>query len=300
MIKLRLIALILSLLLPVTVLAEQKKEQKSTVEILHSNINMMMQDTASWLDNLAGNDNENKVASANGYLLLGWLPRTSDLADIDAKFKVRLKLPNWNERIALVIDNDEDDLKLDYEADEIETNHENEDINLAVQYIKQVNSNFKIKNRIGISRAQLYARTELKRTWQFESYQVQLTPRIDYFSSDGWAPAVKTAFEYPLMSSSLLSLSASWQKVKKEKNPRQKVGFYHIKKIQQKQLLVTGLQYTNNKYSDESYLASVRFRNQFYKKWLHFELEPFVELNQDNRYKTELGLALRLIGYYGK
>ena len=270
--------------------------EKNTVDTVQNKVDIMMQDTASWLDSFASNKRVNDKASANGYLQLGWLPRTADLADIEAKFKVRLKLPNWNDKIALVIDNDdEDDLKLDYEPDDIEK--DKEDINLAVQYIKDLNENLKIKNRIGISRSQIYARSELKRKWQFDSYQIQLTPRLDYFSSDGWAPSVKGAIVYPLEHSGL-SLSASWQKVQSEQYARKKVGFYHIKSLKDAQLLVTGLQY--NKNSEESYLASVRFRDLFYKKWLYFELEPFLEFNQVNDYKTEVGMALRFIGYYGK
>ena len=122
--------------------------QKNTVDTVQNKVDIMMQDTASWLDSFASNKRVNDKASANGYLQLGWLPRTADLADIEAKFKVRLKLPNLNDKIALVIDNDdEDDLKLDYEADAIEK--DKEDINLAVQYIKDLNENLKIKNSIG-------------------------------------------------------------------------------------------------------------------------------------------------------
>ncbi len=272
--------------------------QTNTVDKVRNKIDIMMQDTASWLDNFASDTRENDKASANGYLELGWLPRTANLDDAEVKFKVRLKLPNWNDKIALVIDNDdEDDLKLDYESDAIEK--DKEDINLALQYIKDINKNLKIKNRIGISRSQLYARSEVKQKWQFESYQVQLTPRLDYFSSDGWAPSVKGAIAYPLEDGGL-SLSASWQKVQSEQYARKKIGFYHIKNLKKEQLLVSGLQYNRNKYSNESYLASVRYRNLIYKKWMYFELEPFLEFNQVNEYKTEVGIALRIIGYYGK
>jgi len=272
--------------------------QKNTVDTVQKKVDIMMQDTASWLDSFASNKRVNDKASANGYLQLGWLPRTADLADVEAKFKVRLKLPNWNDKVALVIDNDdEDDLKLDYEADAIEK--DKDEINLAVQYIKDLNENLKVKNRIGISRTQIYARSELKRKWQFDTYQIQFTPRLDYFSSDGWAPSVKGAIAYPLESSGL-SLSASWQKIQTEQYARKKIGLYHIKGLKDEQLLVTGLQYNYNENSHESYLASVRYRNLFYKKWMYFELEPFIEFNQINDYKNEVGIAMRLIGYYGK
>ncbi|PAJ74021.1 hypothetical protein CJF42_12795 [Pseudoalteromonas sp. NBT06-2] len=272
--------------------------QKNTIDIVQNKIDLMMQDTASWLDSFASSKKINDKASANGYLQLGWLPKTADLADVETKFKVRMKLPNWNDKIAFVIDNDdEDDLKLDYEADTIEK--DKDDLNLAVQYIKDLNENLKVKNRIGISRSQIYVRSELKRKWDVDTYQFQLTPRLDFFNSDGWAPSVIGTIFYPFESSSL-SLSVSWQKIQSEKYARKKIGFYHIKSLTDEQLLVSGLQYSYKKDSNESYLASVRYRNTFCKKWMYIEFEPFLEFNQINRYKTEVGIALRLIGYYGK
>ncbi|MCP4412723.1 MAG: hypothetical protein GY808_09190 [Gammaproteobacteria bacterium] len=270
----------------------------NTIDKLQNKIDIMMQDTASWLDSFVSNNTVNEKASANGYLELGWLPRTTNPDEVEVRFKVRLKLPNWSNRIALVIDNDdEDDLKLDYESEDIEK--DKEDINLAVQYIKDISKYLKIKNRLGISRSQLYARSEIKRKWKFDSYQVQVTPRLDYFSSDGWTPSVKGTLSYPLEDSSL-SLSASWQKAQSEQYAQKKIGFYHIKSLKNEQLLVSGLQYNRNKYSHQSYVASVRYRNLIYKKWMYFELEPFLEFNEVNEYKAEVGIALRIIAYYGK
>ncbi len=280
--------------------SEQTDETPNSVDILQQSINNMMQNTASWLDNIAAIDKPTGKASAKGYVQLGWLPRTSDIMDIETRFKVRLSLPSWNNRFALVLDNDdEDELKLDYEADSIDQDHSTDDVNLAVQYIKQFNDTLRIKNRLGISRNQLYARSEIRRNWEFSRYQLQISPRLDYYHSDGWAPGVKLGLTYPL-AESLLSFSASWQEVQKELDARKKIGFHHIKNLKDTQLLVTGAQYNHDKYGDESYLASVRYRNLFYKKWLYFEVEPFLEFKQVKQYRREAGIALRLIGYYGR
>jgi hypothetical protein len=259
----------------------------------------MMQNSASWLDDLAGEKCIKKSGRANGYLQFGWLPKSGDLADIDSKFKVRLKLPQWNEKIALVIDNDdEDELKLDYEAARLHTDPEKEDLNLAVQYIKQLNQHLKVKNRIGLSRGQAYARSELKRDWQFANYSLYLSPRLDYYSSDGWAPGVKASLAYEL-DANLISLSASWQKVQHEQHQRQKIGLYHIAPLAEGTSLVTGIQYSNNEHGSTSYLLSARYRASFYRKWLFYEVEPFLEFQQVNKYNTEEGVALRLIVTYG-
>lgn len=285
-----------------------KKEQKESNEfikqksdLLQHKINIMMQDTASWLDNIGADDNSTKGgASASGYFQLGWMPRTGDWSEFDPKFKVRLSLPRWNEKIALVLDNDdEDELKLDYEASSIGSDHDSEKVNIAVQYVSQLSEIIKVKYRAGISRGQLYVRSEIKHRWFNDSNTITVAPRLDYFSLDGWAPSIKGSMIYPL-SDSFLSFSASWQKIQKEANSRQKVGFYHIKNRGPSTEIVSGLQYFNNENSKESLLVSIRHRSLIYKNWMFFELEPFLEFKEENDYKRELGLALRLIGYYGK
>lgn len=274
---------------------------KQTSDILQNEINIMMQETASWLDNIAADNNSIKdVASANGYLQMGWMPRTADWSELDPKFKVYLSLPRWNEKVALVLDNDdEDELKLDYESSSIGTDPDTEKVNIAIQYVKQFGDIIKVKYRAGISRSQLYVRSEIKHRWLNASNTITLVPRLDYFSQDGWAPSLKGSMIYPL-SDSILSFSASWQKVQKEEDSRQKIGFYHITSNGKTKELVSGIQYYNNDHSLESLNISIRQRNLIYKDWMFFELEPFIEFKQENDYKREFGLAIRLIAYYGK
>lgn len=274
---------------------------KQTSDILQDKINIMMQETASWLDNIAADNNSIKdVASANGYLQMGWMPRTADWSELDPKFKVYLSLPRWNEKVALVLDNDdEDELKLDYESSSIGTDPDTEKVNIAIQYVKQFGDIIKVKYRAGISRSQLYVRSEIKHRWLNASNTITLVPRLDYFSQDGWAPSLKGSMIYPL-SDSILSFSASWQKVQKEEDSRQKIGFYHITSNGKTKELVSGIQYYNNDHSLESLNISIRQRNLIYKDWMFFELEPFIEFKQENDYKREFGLAIRLIAYYGK
>ena len=268
-------------------------------DLFQSKLNTMMQDTASWLDDIDGSTEGG--ASAKGYLQLGWLPRTADLDEFDAKFKVAFNLPNLDERLALIIDNDnEDELLLDYESDPFQDSQES--VNLAVQYAKEFNKNNNIKTRVGVSRKQLYVRTEASLNWKSETFKFELLPRVDYFNKDGWGPGLKGAIAYYLEGSTV-SFSASWQKLEHEARSRRKVGLFHVFKLEKNQLLVSGIQYnkSNNKedISNETYYLSLRYRNLFYKSWLYFEVEPFVECNEIRGFRREVGIALSFISYYG-
>jgi len=309
----------MSLLISFTSLSEENTSTNKKLpkaDFLQNRLNTMMQNTASWLDGIGDgshgeksqhvnskevNSNDSNMASANGYLQLSWLPRTANLVDVDANFKVALNLPQWNERLALVIDNDdEDELLLDYESNYLNNNQSG--VNVAFQYIKQFNQQRQVKNRIGISRKQLYLRSEIQFNWLVQQINFKLQPRLDYFLQDGWGPGVKAVATYPL-EQSYFSLSASWQKIQSEARSRRKIGFYHIKPTGKNQLFVSGVQYikSNNKedISNESYYISVRYRNLIYKSWMYFEVEPFIEFNQLNDFRREAGIALSLISYYG-
>ena len=282
------------------------KSELPRADVLQGQVNTMMQGTASWLDAIGRNDrddNSNDRASAKGYLQLSWLPRTADLDDVDVNFKVSLHLPQWNERFALVIDNDDDEEEhlLDYESNHIQDNQDG--VNVAFQYIKQFNQKWQVKNRVGFSRSQVYLRSEVQFNWRVQQVDLSLQPRLDYFLQDGWEPSIKTVAAYQL-EKSYVSLSANWQKMQTESNTRRKIGFYHIKSTGKNQLLVSGVQYNKSNDADdipnESYFISIRYRNLLYKSWMYFEIEPFVEFNQANNLRTEVGGVFRLISYYGR
>lgn len=281
--------------------AEISKEQALVrADALQERLDNMMQNSASWLDNI-GNE-EGEGASANGYLQLSWIPRTADVADVDAKFKVYLNLPQWSDRLSLIIDNDDDDeLILDYASDYLK--QEDDGVNVAIQYVKNFRNNRKVKNKIGVSRSQLYLRSELQYQWQKDNITLNIKPRIDYFLQDGWGPGVKGILRYQLANSQI-SLSSSWQKIQVESKSRLKFGAYHIISVGEKQLLVSGARYSKSinkeNISNQVYNTSVRYRNLVYKSWMYFEVEPFLEFNEKNDFKREVGIALSVISYYGQ
>lgn len=270
-----------------------------------NSINQIMQDTALWLDQLAQNEaleNDERKASAFGYLQLSWRPYRGDLNDLDAKFKVHFNLPKWDDRLALVIDNDsEDDLMLDYESDPA-GNNQYDELNIALQYFRTHSSGQRVKFRVGKKRNELYARAETNFQWQFENYKIDLLPRVDYYYKSGWGPGIKSAFTY-YFSKDKISLSASLQKLEVESKIRVKAGLYHIKTLRQDHFFVSGLEYNQDNKErhnhNDHYLASVRYRKAFYKNWLHFEIEPYLLFRQELNYKDEFGVNFSLIGYYG-
>lgn len=285
---------------------EATENTQPKADLWQSKLNTMMQNTASWLDNIAHDNSKistekDSLASATGYLQLSWLPSNANLADTDAKFKVYFNLPEWNEKLSLVIDNDnEEELLLDYESDN--TPNEQSGVNIALQYLKLFNNKWQIKNRLGMSQQQLYLRSEMQFNWHIKRTHFKLQPRLDYLLQDGWGPSIKGVLNYSLGKSNI-SISASWQKIQSEARSRRKVGLFHIISPARDEMLVSGIQYTrnNNEFNltNDTYVISSRYRNLLYNSWMYVELEPFIKLNQQHDYKREIGIAMSLISYYG-
>ena len=90
-------------------------------------------------------------------------------------------------------DNDsEDERLLDYETDHSPASQEG--VNVAIQYIKQFNQQRQVRNRIGISRKQLYLRSEMLLNWKAKKFDIRLQPRLDYFLKDGWGTQRKSGY----------------------------------------------------------------------------------------------------------
>lgn len=273
-------------------------DQVENIE-LRDNINTMMQNTADWIDGLITDEPDPQDASASGYFQLGWLPRTSDWRELDAKLKVHFYLPNWENKLAVVLENDnEEEVDLDYEAGSFVQDNTN-NLNIALQNYRKIHDDLNIRNRVGFSRGQLYLRSEVKQSWFFEKSTITLTPRIGYYSSDGWAPSIKAGWLRTLSEKDKLSVSASAQKVQSEEFSRLKFGVYHIHTASASNLLVSGAQYNRDEEGYNNYLVSIRFRQQLNQKWAYIEFEPFVEFEERLDYHREIGIAFNFIGYYG-
>lgn len=274
------------------------------VDDMQELLSNMTQHSASWLDDISYNDQVNEEGSARGYLKWSWIPRSGDVGKTAIKFKIKLHLPKWNDRLSLLLDNDDEgEIKTDYESEPPLRINDNEPVNIAVQYIKDINNSLTLKNRLGVSRAQLYLRSELQFYWQYKKLDFSLAPRIDYYVQDGWGPGTKSSARYSLPDDQF-SLSASWQKIETESKSRRKYSFYHIKQFSSAQMLISGIKYqkdiTKLNLAHSSYLISTRFRKLFHKTWLFYEIEPFIEFNQSNNYQREYGAILSLFTYYGK
>jgi hypothetical protein len=277
-------------------------DDSAIVVDVRDRINLRMQNTAQWLDDLLGEEVNPNKAHARGFLRLGWLPRSADLAETEVRFKVSLSLPSWENRLNLIIDNDADEFsRLPFEIDSpANQNNGTEDINAALQFLVERTANLEVDNRVGISRSQLYGRSALRWNKTFNQTQYFASAGLEYYFSDGFGYFIKLSSDTKINEFYSLNVSANYREIDDEIDSEMRSGVYlsYIPDAQRAAVFGANVQ---NSFDDFTiYTVSYRYRQQVKYSWLFYELEPFIEYREELNYRDEVGFAIRLIGYYGQ
>ena len=290
-----------SLLLSLGAFAKNEVSDDTPMMVdMRDRLNLRMQNTAQWLDDLLSDDSTQSPAHAKGYLHLGWAPRSADLADTEARFKVSLSLPNWENRINLIIDNDADEFsRLPFETNSA-LEQDDETINAALQFIIERTANLEFENRIGVSRSQLYGRSAVSWKKEFNNTEYVAYAGGEYYFSDGFGYFVKLASDTKINEFYSLNISANYREIADEIDSELRSGVY-LSYIPDPQIaMVFGVNVQNSFDDLTRYTLSYRYRQQAQYGWLFFEAEPFLEYREELSYRDEIGIAIRLIGYYGQ
>lgn len=268
---------------------------------IRTTISDSMQSTARWLDSLASHTNKNETASAKGYVMFGYIPRTADWSQTDTKFKVSLSLPNWEERINLVFDNEDladDRLAYESQTPEFRKNQES-NFNAALSVLLKDKEKYDFKQRVGISRSQLYTQALVNWRDNFGEVKAYVRPSIEYYINDGWGARFNVSFDLPFSERSLLNFSSNAHYVQSEPTVSFANGVYFHQVHSASLASVIGVSAYDGFSGERGYYASYRLRQRSETPWLYYEIEPFIEYRESLNYKDEYGIALRVYAYYG-
>ncbi|MCQ8878693.1 hypothetical protein NQT69_11830 [Pseudoalteromonas shioyasakiensis] len=289
------------LIISFNVSAANSESNDSTMVVdVRDKLNLRMQNTAQWLDDLLADDINQNQAHAKGYLRLGWAPRSADFADIETRFKVSLSLPSWENRINLIIDNDADEFsRLPFETNS-SLNQEDEKVNAALQFLVERTANVEFENRIGVSRSQLYGRSAVSWKKEFNNTQYAASVGAEYYFSDGFGYFIKLSSDTKFNDFYSVNVSANYREIADELDSEFRSGVYLSYIPDTQRAMVFGVNVHNSFDDFTNYTLSYRYRQQAQYSWLFFEVEPFLEYREELNYRDEVGLAIRLIGYYGQ
>lgn len=292
-----------------TLRAEEFSQEFEWLDDFHDTFSDALDDSALWLndhfvDDCA--DPRRHGSKAWARVMMGWEPKAGDWSKFPLKFKVRVNLPNLKHKVNLVFSDNEAE---DFNRLPLETSRpasdsfDKRDFSAAIQLLHRSDDHAYFRSRIGLGSGQIYGRTSYrwKRTFS-DKVLLNVEPSIEYYMNDGLGYRFLTELSYfPNQRSEYRAFYSIWDR-KEFTTPHWKKAVYHLTKIDSKSTLITGILVngvTEPDYRDEKITLSTRWRRHALRRWLFFELEPFVDFERQKDYDSTWGIALRIGGYFG-
>ena len=128
---------------------------------IHDTIANSVYQSATWFDSFFTDiDSQQIEPKATAKIRFGWIPKARDWAEFDSRFRLKVKLPHFKDRMSLIL-SDEDDmahnqLPLDGTSSRPEINEES--FAAAVRYVVEKKNDTLIDTRIGISGGSIFAK----------------------------------------------------------------------------------------------------------------------------------------------
>lgn len=243
-------------------------------------------------------------ARAEGRIQLAWEPRTRELSDTDVRFRIRVRLPALEDRVDLLLsDNDDDTQDNTIRAARNTTSNDRDRTTIALRFRPEQNSHYSF--RVGAGRRdQLYVRARYRDALAFTNKWAMLyDSEIYYYSRDRLGAEAGVAFQYDVSKNMLLRQNNRFYYRDNTNDWLWRHEIHHLYAIDEHNALiphvmVEGLSQPN--YRVEEVYTGLRWRNNTLRHWLYFDVEPFVLWQRNEDFKASYGIALRVEAYYGK
>lgn len=296
--------------------AEQGSESASSVhnhshdeqwfDIWQRSFTDTMDFTVKQLDGLFdGSDIDgNGQARAEGRIQLAWEPRTGALLDTDLRFRIRVRLPALEERVDLLLSDNEDETRDSLmRAARSTTNNERDRTTIALRFRPQLDSHYSF--RIGAGRRdQLYAKARYRDAQAFnKSWAVLYDAELYYYTRDRLGAEAGLAIQYEFNKRHLVRQNNRFYFRDESNDWLWRHEVHHLYSVNAHNaiiphFMVEGLSRPN--YRVEEVYSGMRWRTNTLRDWLFFEVEPFIVWLREEDFKTSYGIALRVEAYYGK
>lgn len=274
---------------------------------MHANWSTRFETTAQQIDGFFADEEDDEVqdAKVEARLKLGWEPRSRDWSELNVRFRLRVRLPKLEDRVDVLLSDIEDE-DLDGSVSTIRDDAFSQDdsYNLSLRY--RVSPNAKVSTKVGIGRTdQVYVRTRYRDFGSFtDSTSYRYQSSINYYSQDAFGADLGFTIDHELTPVSVLRFNTRFFYSRDEsKDWTWRHRLEHLRILDDRSALILGAYVDgsdNPNYRLDQGLLYARWRKNALRKWLFFEIEPFMIWYRDEDFDPSYGLALRVEGYYGK
>lgn len=279
------------------------------IQDIHESVSDSVFQSAKWFDDFfIDGDSKKSNPKTNARIRLGWKPKSRNLGSADVRFKIKVTLPHFQDKVDLIFsDNaDAEESQLPLEGISTRPDINEESFAAAVRFVHKNKENSYTDSRIGISSADIFLRARHKRRFIWNDHHgFKLEPSVYYFLDDGLGAKLLLEYDYQLNEKQQFRINYSMRGSESFHGIRWKHGFYRLSQINDTTASVLGIQVQGERNGErgffiEKYTLSYRYRFNAIRKWLYFEIEPFLEWPENENYTTTPGIAFRVDGYFYK
>ncbi len=248
--------------------------------------------------------NKNKQAKAEGRIQLSWEPRSRDLAETDLRFRIRVSLPHLEDRVDLLLSDNEDETQSDtLKAARNDSLGRRDNTTIALRFRPDQNSHYSY--RIGAGRRdQLYVKSRYRDAMAFNAHWAMLyDAEWYYYTRDRLGAELGAAIQHVAENNNVTRLNNRFYFRDDSNDWLWRHELQHLYPIDTHnalmyRLMVEGLD--RPQYKVEEVYTGLRWRSNPLREWLYFDVEPFVLWRRDEGFKPSYGMAFRIEAYYGK
>lgn len=237
------------------------------------------------------------MATTKGRLRFGWEPRSGDLSELDFRFRIRVKLPALEERVELLLSDEEDDIEQQAvkaaRSDELSNRSQTV---VALQFKNEETD--KVSYRIGFGRGgQLYTRARYSDKIVY-SRQASLRyfAEANYYTSDQLGFEANAEYGYVFDARNAFELSNRFR-FRDNSNDwlwRHQMQYLHVSKNDTSYLLTAAIEgLSQPTYRKRQMLLSMRYKRKILRDWLYIEVEPFILWLREENFRASAGVAVR-------
>jgi hypothetical protein len=236
-------------------------------------------------------------ARASGKLRFGLEPRSGNLNQLDFRFKIRVKLPALQDRVELLLSDDEEDVNQQaVKAARSDQLGSDDTATVALQFKDKPDS--KIAYRIGLGRgSQVYTRARYSDKLDVnERNKISYSAEANYYTDDQLGVEARISFIHTLSKNKAIEFDNTFRYRDKTEDLfwRHEIQYLYLKDSKTSYLfsaMVDGL--NKPSYQEEQVLVSMRYKRNVLRPWLFLEVEPYVIWLRQENFRTSVGVAIR-------
>lgn len=279
-------------------------------DAFHIVLSNSLNSSADWIDSFFGEE-RSEIESDNSNLRLKFSGFLESGKNIDFKVRARLHLvlPNLENKLHIfassILDGDERDI--DYFDPGYEEDTRTRNFYLSLRYFFKAAERRSLSLRAGLKfhtmTPALFAGPRYRYSRGWNTWNFRFVEEFLYFTDIGWESKTSLDFEIPLSKSLIyrINLGGEWREDERGYLYRMDYDLYHT--LSERKAMKYQVRYVFNTYPRnhlEYALAGVRYRQQFWRKWLFFEITPQFAFRLEEDYDPKPGITLSLEVLLGK